>query len=519
MSSRDLTSHDLTSHDLTSLDRESYTLRTMEEFIGRAREIRALDAAYASERSAFIPIYGRRRVGKSELILHWLQGKPGIYFFGKKAQASLQIREFLTEAAAVLGEPLLATFPAEGWKAAIEAVMTRWGGPGSKGASRRGRKLVLAFDEFQWTAEASPELPSVLQELWDRRWRDRNDVVLILCGSYIGFMEREVLGKKSPLFGRRTAQILLQPFDQEEAALFHPSCSLVERAKIYFVCGGIPLYLRRFDPRQTVATNIIEGILDPLGPLHHEPDFLLREELREVETYYAVLLAMASGARTATDIARRTGVSDRALQYYFKHLLELGYVRRRYPLDGSGKPAARHVRYDLDDPLLRFWFRFVYPNTSFILQAGGEKAYEYRIGPEIDSYYGGCFERLCRQALPFLYAREGVMAAFETGEYWDKESQIDVVGARDDGRIDLGECKWGTVRSWKAVEEELEEKVKLYPNARNATLQRRIFTRDPAPAGTARSPLVRWHSLADLYPAVAAKAPKKARGKTGARPR
>lgn len=476
----------------------------MDEFIGREREREALEAAYRSDRSAFVPIYGRRRVGKSELILRWLRGKRGIYFLGKKAQAALQMREFLREAAAVLDEPLLATFPAESWKAAIEAVMSRW----------QGGKLVLAFDEFQWTAEASPELPSVLQELWDRRWQGRNEVMLILCGSYVGFMEREVLGKKSPLFGRRTAQIHLQPFSHIEAALFHPSFSLVDRAKIYFICGGIPLYLRRFSPVASVESNIVSNLLDDLAPLYLEPDFLLREELREVESYYAILLALATGARTALEISRSTGIGDRSLQYYFKQLMELGYVRRRYPLTGAGVPAARHVRYELQDPLLRFWFRFIYPNTSFITQMGGAQAMKERIRPEIDAYFGGCFERMCRQALPYLYARERVSAGFEIGEYWDKQTQIDVVGVRDDGWTDLGECKWGAIRSWKAVEGELEAKVSAYPNARNATIGRRIFTREPAPPGV-RMPALKWHSLADLYEPFAMETRKRKQGTKG----
>src|SRR5262249_26333157 len=161
---------------------------------------------------------------------------------------------------------------------------------------------------------------------------------------------------------------------------------------------------------RSVEANIIANFLDDLGPLYHEPDFLLREELREIESYYAILMALASGSRTAAEIAKRTGIGDRSLQYYFKQLMEMGYVRRRYRPAGD-KPAARHVRYELCDALLRFWFRFVYPNTSFILQMGGRRALSDRIRPDLDSYFGGCFERLCREALPGLYEREGVTAA------------------------------------------------------------------------------------------------------------
>lgn len=174
----------------------------MAGFVGRREELRVLEDAYERPGSALIPLYGRRRVGKSELILHFLKDRPGIYFLGKQAPAGMQLHEFLGEAATVLQEPLLAGLSAESWAAALDAVVSRW---------RPDRKLILAFDEFQWMVGASPELPSVLQERWDRSWRHTGNVFLILCGSYIGFMEREVLGKKSPLFGRRTAQILLRP--------------------------------------------------------------------------------------------------------------------------------------------------------------------------------------------------------------------------------------------------------------------------------------------------------------------
>src|SRR5262249_13250222 len=154
-------------------------------------------------------------------------------------------------------------------------------------------------------------------------------------------------------------------------------------------------------------------------------DFLLREELREVENYYAILLAVAEGHTTGAAIAQRSGLEPRSLHYYLQQLVELGYLRRRYPLT-SEKPSARQVRYDLDDALLRFWFRSVCPNTSYIRHMGAERALRDLIRPSLDAYFGRCFERLCREALPGLYLREGVTAAFEVGEYWAKDTQIDV---------------------------------------------------------------------------------------------
>lgn len=457
------------------------------DFIGREAELAMLEDAWRKRASAFIPIYGRRRVGKSELIVRFLQGKRAVYHLGKVAPAALQIREFLVEASRALGEPLLASLAVTDWRAALDAVESRV----------HDGKLAIVFDEFQWTVGASPELPSLLQELWDRRWRKSSRVMLILCGSFIGFMEREVLGKRSPLFGRRTAQIHLRPFGFRDAARFHPQWSTVNRARAYFVCGGVPLYLRAFDPHHSFEQNIQANLLSELAPLFREPEFLLREELREVENYHAVLHAIAAGSSTTKDIAEASGVPLRSLPYYLDQLVGLGYVARRHPITGA-RPNARVVRFVLDDPLLRFWFRFVFPNRSFVQHMGAARAYSDLIQPELESYFGGCFERLCREALPAIYAREQVTAAFQIGEYWDRDVQIDLVGARDDHWVDLGECKWGAVGSVPALQAELEAKVRGFPNPRNDTIGRRLFART-VPAAARRDTTCRWYSLDDLY--------------------
>ena len=457
------------------------------DFVGRAAELKLLDQAWSGRASAFIPIYGRRRIGKSELILHFLRDKPAIYHLGKIAPGPLQIREFLVEAARTLDQPLLAELPATDWRAAFDAVERSWDGAG---------KLAIVLDEFQWTTAASPELPSLLQELWDRRWKKLGKIVLILCGSFVGFMEREVLGKRSPLFGRRTAQIHLQPFSHREAAQFHPHWSLLNRARAYFVCGGVPMYLKAFDPTRSFESNVEDNLLSEFAPMFREPEFLLREELRGVENYHAVLHAIATHNPTSRTIAQASGLPERSLHYYLEQLAQLGYVARRHPLTRA-RPNARTVRFALEDPLLRFWFHFVFPHRSFIQQMGAARSYADLIKPRLDAYLGGCFERLCREAMPSLYQRERVFAGHQIGEYWNKDVQIDVVGVRDDAWIDLGECKWGPIGSAPALLEELERKVRAFPNPRGDTIGRRIFTRASAPAGRARD--LRWYSLEDLY--------------------
>jgi hypothetical protein len=457
-------------------------------FVGRKRELAALEREWKEERGAFVPIYGRRRVGKSELILHFLHGKRGLYYVGKRVPPALQVREFLRAASEALGEPLLAEHPADGWSQALRLVEERWKGAG---------KFILAFDEFQWVAEASPELPSILQEAWDRRWKN-GGCMLILCGSYIGFMEREVLGQRSPLFGRRTAQIFLRPFGFAEAARFHPGYSRLDQARVAFICGGVPLYLRCFSRDRSVEQNIAAALFEETGPLVREAEFLLREELREVANYHSVLLALAAGSATPSAISKVTGLDQRALQFYLSTLREIGYVQRRHPLTET-MPSVRVVRYALEDPLLCFWFRFVFPNLGRIAVLGSERAVQQLVQPQFEAFSGHAFERLCRDALPSLYVREGVAAAFEIGEYWDHETQIDLVGLRKDNWTDLGECKWTTVRSPKALRIELMQRAARFPNKRSATLGLRYFTRTAVKPPPDPALHERWHCLEELY--------------------
>ena len=225
-----------------------------------------------------------------------------------------------------------------------------------------------------------------------------------------------------------------------------------------------------------------------------------------------MLFAVASGHGAAPAIAAATELPERNLPYYLQQLVNLGYLRRRYPLDRR-RSNPKQVRFGIDDPLLRFWFRFVFPNMSAIRSSGPERVFGDRIAPALDAWFGSGFERLCREALPLVYAAEGVTAGFEVGEYWSRPrrnataaaappaTQIDVVGLRDDDWTDLGECKWGAAPSAPALEAELDRKARLYPNRRGATIGRRFFVRrKPASRAESRG----WYSLRDLYALPAA---------------
>lgn len=464
-----------------------YACFDMDSFFGRQKELDQLEEFYRSTHTEFIPIYGRRRVGKSELILHFIQKKPSLYFLGKKSTAIVQIKEFMNEAALSLKQPLLAQLDVTDWKTALETVSSQ---------INSNKKWVVVFDEFQWIVESSPELPSVLQDFLDRRWKKNRNIFLVLCGSYLGFMEKEVLGEKSPLFGRRSGQILLKPFSYPETAQFHPSWSLADKAKVYFICGGIPMYLKFFDQKKSINFNIQHNFLNEYSALFREPDFLLREELRELQKYYVILMALASGSHTSQTISQKTGIDDRKIYYYMQGLIDLGYVRRHFPLTHATS-SVKDVRFVLEDPLLSFWFYFVYPHLSSISVMGPQDSFTHLIKHQLDSYFGCRFEDLCRKALFFIYQKEGITSSFEIGEYWDKEVQIDVVGYRKNEAVDIGECKWGKVNSTKKLLIELKEKIKKYPNKEGLTVRGNIFTQKKMDKSEVSD--VHFYCLEDLY--------------------
>ena len=460
-------------------------IATPSGFVGRKDELAALERHYRSSRGGLIPVYGRRRVGKTELLLHFATKKPTVYFTASDKLRTPQIIDFVRAAAEWLNAPHLAEAAPRSWEAALKLVV---------GSAPAGKKLVLVLDEFQWLCASSPELPSVLQKLWDLEWQRGNRLLLILCGSFIGFMEREVLGARSPLHGRRTAAIRLEPFGFREAAAFHPRWSQEEKARAYFVCGGVPAYLRRFDPARSVAQNIATEFFSVDAFFQREPDFLLREELAEVKQAASVLEATARGRHSQGDIARTIGLSTAALAPHLKNLVSLGYLERVFPLV-PGKPPRTSVLYRVADPLLRFWFRFVEPHWSTLRRFTPQRAFEQLVAPQWDAYCGEGFERLCREALPLLYDAEGVAGKYEIGEYWDRTLQIDVVGLRSDGCIDLGECKWHTRTSTAEIARELAQRAAHYPDQRR-TFCARAFVRSKPKTKT---PELIIHDLRELY--------------------
>ena len=409
-------------------------------FVGRERELQALRRLYDQGRFQMVVVYGRRRVGKTTLVGEFIRDKRAIAFTAQEQSSAENLRGFSNAVYEGLGLPSgMGAF--QTWSDAFTFL--------AKQSMTISEPLVVFFDEFPYAAEGEPSLPSTLQAAIDHELLGTR-VYLVLCGSNEGFMESEVLGGKSPLYGRRTAQIHLRPFDYLDASRMLSGLSPHELVRTYAAFGGTPYYLAQYDQTDSWENNVAALMYDTAGLLYEEPAMLLRQELREPALYNSVLAAIARGATKPKAIAETAGISQASVGPYLKTLEGLGIIERRVPF-GDDPAKSRKGIWIVSDPFFAFWHRFVRPRISAIeMGAGKFVAREMASSVDLPTYEGKRFEDICMQwvartnraeALPFL--------ATSFGQWWGTDPalretcDIDVVAANKDRRsIMLGECKW-----------------------------------------------------------------------------
>jgi AAA+ ATPase superfamily predicted ATPase len=397
----------------------------MEEpgFINRQEELTTLSSGFGSDSSELIIIYGRRRLGKSALVRKAIEEREdAVYWQASEETSDVQLSDFVDTASNTY--PLLQDIQRD-WEALLRAL---------------GREdAIVVLDEFPYLIESDDALPSKVQRVWDLHLED-TEMTLVLVGSSISVMEEKVLGGGSPLYGRRTATIDLPPLSLEDAQKLYPACEPDEIIQSWGVFGGTPYYLQALDQEKSLSENIQSLILSEHGVLHNEPEFLLRTEfgIREPQTYYTVLRAIATGKRQANEIASFAGIDSNALGSYLAKLRRLRLVERDIPVTANPN-ATRKSRYRLKEPLFRFWFRYVYGQSGELAQLGSE-AYEEVVEPTFSRYMGSMFEQVCQNALPELVPKtyRGI------GYWWHQQHEIDVVGLASDGTLVTGECKYTT---------------------------------------------------------------------------
>jgi AAA+ ATPase superfamily predicted ATPase len=403
-------------------------------FWDREAELGTLEREYARQGGSLVVIYGRRRVGKTTLIKEFIRGKPAMYFLADERLESVQRRRFQAAMSEYTGDPLLARVSAGDWDTLFELLMQRLD---------PSQKAVLVIDEFQYLAKTTPGFPSFIQGVWDEHFQEMN-VMLILCGSLVGMMRRLCLDAGSPLYGRRTGQLRLQPL-QFATYLDIFDASFNDLVPLYAVTGGIPRYIELLrQDGEDLIDQIIRYILEPGSALYDEPRFLLTGEVSETTTYFSILQTIASGDHKVGHIGRTLEMPANRLSAYLQTLEDLNFLERRTPVTAG--PRSRRGLYYISDHLARFWFRYVFPNQSY-LEIGRTSNVEAQLRATFDSEFAAlAFEECCANYL-WRLADQGEVPFIpqRVGRWWARNQEMDLMALNQETRdIMFGECKWTT---------------------------------------------------------------------------
>jgi len=429
-------------------------------FVNRVSELALLEKHYRSNQAELFVLYGRRRVGKTELLARFCEGKPHIFFVADQVSEQALRASF----SAAINDALFG--PGQ-----VNAVYNTWEDLFNTLARQaQSERLIVVIDEFPYLVGSHPSLGSILQRLWDKTLKN-SQIMLILNGSYIGMMEETVLGYQAPLYGRRTAQYLLEPLEFLDAQLFFQPYTPDDRLRAYAVYGGTPAYLQTIRPEDSLEANIIETILTRGSPLYDEVRFVLQQELREPRNYFAVLQAIASGNTRQNEIKMACGLES--ITPYLDTLQQLHLVERTVPVTETQPHKSRRGIYRLKDNYLRFWFRFVLPNRSQLERGAREMVFNTAIRPEIDHFSASVFEQVCGQ----YFWRAGLKSQLpfmprQIGGWWQANQEVDLALLGEE-RMMLVECKWSNRPVGTDILQELEAKS---PNIiREAGIQRVDF--------------------------------------------
>jgi len=422
-------------------------------FIGRERELNRLNELYHTSGFQFPVIFGRRRVGKTALINEFIKDKEAIFFTGIESNAQQNLENFSRSILSYTDVALENTvFPS--FQTALEYVF--------KLAEKK--RIILVIDEYPYIAKASKSLASTLQALIDKN-KDSSKLFLILCGSSMSFMENHVLAYKAPLYGRRTAQFKILPFDFFESRRYFKKFSDLDMAVIYGMVGGTPQYLLQMDDSLSLEENIKRCFLDPSSPLFEEPNNLLKQEVREPAIYNAIITAIATGSTKLSEISSKVGEETSACSAYIKNLISLGIIKKETPFSES---STRKTIYKIDDNLFRFWYRFVPDNIASINRGLIDTVYK-KIAPKISDYMGAVFEDICVQYLWKLREQGKVNIEFtDLGRWWGNdaknkcEAEIDIMGTNGTDSALFCECKWTNEKVDFGVLATLVERSKLF---------------------------------------------------------
>lgn len=421
-------------------------------FVGRHQELEQLNQAYQENDFQFTVIYGRRRIGKTSLINEFLKDKKAIYYVALEENAEDNLKRF-SDAISIFkntdqgGKEKFANFE-ECFKEITRLAQKQ--------------RVILVIDEFPYLAKAYPTISSMLQSYIDHEFKETN-LFLILCGSSMSFMERQVLGYQSPLYGRRTLALKLEPFKLSEAHEMLPKLSKEDAFIINTVCGGVPQYLSYMSDSMSVADNIKKNFLSKSGRLFDEPNNLLQQELRDPTNYNSIINAIASGASKHSKIAQSAHLQTGPLTTYLNNLIDLGIVEKKLPVTEQKKSRSKNIVYRICDGMFRFWYTFVGKQTDLIERGLTDLAW-VKVQKNLSDFMGPEFEKYSQDFMWSQDMNEKIVPNpfIHLGNWWgtDKRThqqvELDIVGFSDDERDGyFGECKWKNELISRSVLEKL----------------------------------------------------------------
>lgn len=405
----------------------------MSLFIDRTPELSTLKSEYDKKGAGLVVIYGRRRVGKTSLIREFLKNKTHLYFLADKQIESELIGRLRNSVSEYLKDPHLPDIEFKTWDSLFDYWIRH---------ADFSEKVVFVIDEFQYLASVNNAFPTIFQRVWDDKLKELN-ILVILCGSLINMMYTTTLSYNSPLYGRRTGQIKLDPVSFKYFHKFFPHVSDEKLIELYSVIGGIPKYIEIFDPQKNVFENIKEHILEKKGYLYAEPRFILSEEVSETTTYFSILKTIASGQHKMGNIASRLMTSTQNLTGYFNMLIDLGILERRVPVTEAMPEKSKMGLYFIRDNFFRFWFRYVFTNQNYLEMENTDYVFR-KVKDEFDEFVSLTFEDI---APNILFDGKAIRSLpFEPekwGRWWDRKNEIDLVAINSSEKKALFiECKW-----------------------------------------------------------------------------
>ena len=420
-------------------------------FFGREKELEILESLYKTNKFQMPIIYGRRRIGKTALIKEFVKNKE-VVFYTAIEKSRIQNIDSFGKAVMEVIDIKNSDLHFSNFNQILERIFNY----------SIKKRIILVIDEYPYIAKSDKSFSSILQALIDK-YEHKSKLYLILCGSSMSFMEKNVLSYKSPLYGRRTAQIKLKAFDFFDMRKYFNKMSAEDFAKTYGTVGGTPKYFLQFDKEFDYEKNLKKHFLDSSSFLFEETNNLLKQEVREEALYNSVVYAIAKGSTKISEIATKVGATIPICNATIKNLISLDLVEKISPY---GEKTKKKTLYKLKDNMFKFYYAFVLDNVSNIERDFSDTVYEY-IKTNIDNYMGKIFEQICMSYL-WKLKRDNKIKFIDIGQWWGtnkstrQEVEIDIMGKIDKEKALFCECKWSNELVPLSVYEILLEKSKLF---------------------------------------------------------